>query len=59
MLAGAAEAVPVATTLSAAEPKRAASAVAVEMLRIRTCCSPHKENRSGDRELRAPRSTRT
>jgi hypothetical protein len=34
--AAAAEAVPAATTLSAAEENRTASAVAVEMLRVRT-----------------------
>lgn len=55
----AAEAVPAATTLSAAELKRTASAVAVEMLRIRTVLNPHEETRCVTGEMSAPRSTRT
>jgi len=41
----AAEAGPAVTTLSAAELKRTASAVAVEVLRMRTVMNPHRETR--------------
>lgn len=57
--AEAAEADPAAATLSTAELKRTARAVAVEMLRVRTVFYPHEKNPVDDRELKAPRSTRT
>ncbi|GAA3887213.1 hypothetical protein GCM10023084_44800 [Streptomyces lacrimifluminis] len=44
-VATAAEAVPVVATLRTTELKRTASAVAVEVLRIRTVMNPHKRTR--------------